>query len=48
MVGSACTRVIATRHKGVGMRWSDAAALTVAAVRILLLNEQWDAYDIAA
>lgn len=48
MVESACKRVIATRHKGAGMRWSDAGAHTVAAVRVLLLNEQWHAYDLAA
>jgi hypothetical protein len=30
------------------MRWSDAGAQTVAAVRVLLFNDQWDSYDLAA
>lgn len=48
MVESACKRVIAAREKGPGMRWSEAGAHTVAAVRVLLLNQQWATYDLAA
>lgn len=48
MVESACKQVIAAREKGPGMRWSETGAHTVAAVRVLLLNEQWDTYDLAA
>jgi hypothetical protein len=48
MVESACKRVIAAREKGAGMRWSEAGAHTVAAVRVLLLNHQWDAHALAA
>lgn len=48
MVESACKQVIATRQKGSGMRWSEAGAHTVAAVRVLLLNQEWHAYALAA
>jgi hypothetical protein len=48
MVESACKRVIAAREKGPGMRWSEVGAQTVAAVRVLLLNEEWDTYALAA
>jgi hypothetical protein len=48
MVESACKHVIAAREKGPGMRWSETGAHTVAAVRVLLLNDQWDDYDLAA
>ena len=48
MVESACKHVVAAREKGPGMRWSDAGAHTVAAVRVLLLNDEWDSYDLAA
>jgi hypothetical protein len=48
MVESACKHLIAARHKGAGMRWSEAGAHTVAAVRVLLANDQWDAYALAA
>lgn len=48
MVESACKQVIATREKGAGMRWSEAGAHTVAAVRVLLLNHDWATYDLAA
>jgi hypothetical protein len=48
MVESACKQVIAAREKGPGMRWSEAGAHTVAAVRVLLLNDQWDTYALAA
>jgi hypothetical protein len=30
------------------MRWSDAGAHTVAAVRVLLFNDQWATHDLAA
>lgn len=39
MVESACKHLIAVREKGAGMRWSEAGAQTVAAVRVLLSNE---------
>jgi hypothetical protein len=48
MVESACKQVIAARHKGAGMRWSETGAHTVAAVRVLLLNDQWHDYGLAA
>jgi hypothetical protein len=48
MVESACKHLIGAREKGPGMRWSDAGAQTVAAVRVLLCNEQWASYDLAA
>lgn len=48
MVESACKQVIAAREKGPGMRWSETGARTVAAVRVLLLNDQWDSYAFAA
>jgi hypothetical protein len=48
MVESACKQVIAAREKGPGMRWSEAGAHTVAAVRVLLLNDDWDTYALAA
>jgi hypothetical protein len=48
MVESACKYVIGTREKGPGMRWSVAGAQAVANVRVLLLNDQWDAYTLAA
>lgn len=48
MVEAACKLLIAAREKGPGMRWSEAGAQTVAAVRVLLFNEQWAAYDLAA
>ena len=48
MVESACKQVIAAREKGAGMRWSEAGAQTVAAVRVLLLNDQWATHDLAA
>jgi hypothetical protein len=43
MVESACKHLIGAREKGPGMRWSDAGAQRVAAVRGLLFNQQWDA-----
>jgi hypothetical protein len=48
MVESACKHLIAAREKGAGMRWSEAGAHTVAAVRVLLLNDEWPRYDLAA
>lgn len=39
MVESACKHLIAAREKGAGMRWSEAGAHHVAAVRVLLSNE---------
>jgi hypothetical protein len=48
MVESACKHLIAARQKGAGMRWSEAGAQSVAAVRVLLANDRWDAYDLAA
>jgi hypothetical protein len=48
MVESACKQVIAAREKGPGMRWSETGAQTVAAVRVLLLNDEWENYPLAA
>jgi hypothetical protein len=48
MVESACKHLIGGREKGAGMRWSEAGAHTVAAVRVLLFNDQWASYDLAA
>lgn len=48
IVEAACKHLIAAREKGPGMRWSDAGAHTVAAVRVLLFNDQWATYDLAA
>jgi hypothetical protein len=48
MVESACKHLIGAREKGPGMRWSDAGAHTVAAVRVLLFNDQWATHDLAA
>ncbi len=48
MVESACKLVIGAREKGPGMRWSVPGAQAVANVRVLLLNDQWAAYDLAA
>jgi hypothetical protein len=48
MVASACTPVIAAREPGPGTRWSAAGAPTVAAVRLLPLNDAWDDFDLAA
>lgn len=48
MVESACKHLIGTREKGPGMRWSDAGAQSVAAVRVLLFNHHWDTHDLAA
>jgi hypothetical protein len=48
MVESACKQVIAAREKGPEMRWSEAGAHAVAAVRVLLLNDEWENYPLAA
>lgn len=48
MVESACKHLIGAREKGPGMRWSEAGAQTVAAVRVLLFNDQWGSHDLAA
>lgn len=48
MVESACKHLIAAREKGAGMRWSEAGAHTVAAVRVLLANEHGLTDDLAA
>jgi hypothetical protein len=48
MVESACKHLIGAREKGPGMRWSDAGAQAVAAVRVLLFNDHWTTYDLAA
>jgi DNA segregation ATPase FtsK/SpoIIIE-like protein len=48
MVESACKHLIGAREKGPGMRWSEAGAHTVAAVRVLLFNDHWASYDLAA
>jgi hypothetical protein len=48
MVESACKHRIGAREKGPGMRWSEAGAQAVAAVRVLLFNDQWATYDLAA
>ena len=48
VVESACKHLIGVREKGPGMRWSEAGAQAVAAVRVLLFNEEWDAHPLAA
>ena len=48
MVESACKHLIGAREKGPGMRWSETGAQSVAAVRVLLFNDQWATYDLAA
>ena len=42
MVESGCKYLIGAREKGPGMRWGAAGANTVAQVRVLLFNDQWD------
>jgi hypothetical protein len=48
MVESACKHLIGAREKGPGMRWSEAGAQAVAAVRVLLFNDHWTTYVLAA
>jgi hypothetical protein len=48
MIESGCKTVIGQREKGAGMRWSDTGAQTVANVRLLLFNTEWDVFWQAA
>jgi hypothetical protein len=48
LVEGACKHLIAAREKGPGMRWSVPGAQAVANVRVLLFNDQWATYDLAA
>ena len=48
MVEGACKHLIGAREKGPGMRWGLPGAQAVATVRVLLFNDQWAAYDLAA
>jgi hypothetical protein len=48
VVESACKALIGMRQKGPGMRWSLPGAQAVANVRVLLFNDQWAGYDLAA
>ena len=48
MVEGACKHLIGAREKGPGMRWSVPGAQAVATVRVLLFNDQWEAYALAA
>jgi Uncharacterised protein family (UPF0236) len=48
IVEAACKHLIGAREKGPGMRWSDAGAQAIAAIRVLLFNAQWPTYDLAA
>lgn len=48
LVEAACKHLIGAREKGPGMRWSEVGAQTVAAVRVLLFNDHWTTYDLAA
>jgi hypothetical protein len=48
MVESACKHLIGARAKGPGMRWSETGAPHVAAVRVLLFNNEWATHDLAA
>jgi hypothetical protein len=48
LVEGACKHLIGAREKGPGMRWSVPGAQAVANVRVLLFNNQWAAYDLAA
>ena len=48
IVESACKHLIGARQKGPGMRWSDAGAQAVSAIRVLLFNAQWATYNLAA
>ncbi len=44
MIESGCRSVIGQQRKGAGKRWSDAGTRTVANVRLLLFNHEWDDY----
>ena len=48
MVEGGAKALIGMREKGPGMRWSVPGAQAVANVRVLLFNDQWDAYDLVA
>jgi hypothetical protein len=48
MVEGACKHLIAAREKGPGMRWGEPGAQAVANLRVLLFNDEWDAYHLAA
>src|SRR5262249_36312923 len=48
MVEGACKLLLGAREKGPGMRWSVPGAQAVANVRVLLFNDQWATYDLAA
>ena len=48
IVAGAGKALIAAREKGPGRRWSVAGAQAVANVRVLLFNDEWNAYDLAA
>ena len=48
MVEGACKHLIGAREKGPGMRWGLPGAQAVATVRVLLFNDQWADYDLAA
>lgn len=44
LVESACKRVVTQRLKGSGMHWSEGGAQGTAALRCLVLGDQWDAF----
>ena len=48
MVQSAGKPLIAAGEKGAAMHWREAGAHTVAAVRVLLRNDQWRDAALAA
>lgn len=48
MVEGACKPLIGTREKGPGLRWSVPGAQAIATVRVLLFNNQWASYALAA
>jgi hypothetical protein len=48
MVESDCTALIGMREKGPDIRWSVPGAEAVAQVRVLVFNDAWDAYPLAA
>jgi hypothetical protein len=48
MVEGGAKALIGAREKGSGMRWTVAGAEAVAQVRVLLFNDQWATYDLAA
>lgn len=48
MIESACKAVIGQCEKGPGMRWTEAGALAVTNVRLLLFNDAWTDFWAAA